>query len=286
MSKGGRLRIGELSKRVGVSPELLRAWETRYGLVRPERTSGGLRLYSEQDERRVRVMRERIAAGLSASEAALVAKLDGDPLAPGGSASLLEIEANLERSFQALDEPAAQAALDRLFGAFELQSALSQAILPFLHRLGERWAAAETTVAHEHFASNVIGGRLRALARGWGQGLGPSAILSCPPGEQHDLGLLCFGLALRERGWRITYLGAETPIDTVLDTLNELSPAIVVLSAVTSQRFLDAGDDIKALAGRARVGIGGAGASEALADMLGTESLGKDVIGAAASLAP
>ena len=91
---------------------------------------------------------------------------------------------------------------------------LSEVILPFLHRLGVRWAAGRTSVAQEHFASNVIAGRLRSLARGWGQGVGPRAILACPPGELHDLGLLCFGLVLREHGWRITYLGADTPIAT------------------------------------------------------------------------
>ena len=74
MAETGRLRIGELSRRTGESPELLRAWETRYGLVEPDRTHGGLRLYSAQDERRVRVMRHHITAGLSASEAARLAK--------------------------------------------------------------------------------------------------------------------------------------------------------------------------------------------------------------------
>ncbi len=286
MTDGGRLRIGELSKRVGVSPELLRAWETRYELVQPERSAGGLRLYSQQDERRVRVMRDRIAAGLSAAEAARVAKLGGDPLARDGSPSIPEILADLERSFAALDEPAAQAALDQLFETFELAPALSQAIVPFLYRLGERWAAAETTVAHEHFASDVIGGRLRALARGWGGGVGPRAILACPPGEQHVLGLVCFGLALRERGWRITYLGAETPLDSLAYALVEPSPAIVVLAAVSPQRFLDAREDIKALAGRVRVGIGGAGASEGLAAALDADLLVGGIIEAAASLAP
>lgn len=283
-SREGRLRIGELSRRVGVSPELLRAWETRYGLVRPERSAGGLRLYSGEDERRVRVMGDLITAGFSASEAARLTKLGSGP--QDGSPGLREIEGNLERSFEAIDEPAAQMALDQLFGTFELGVALSQGILPFLHRLGERWAAAETTVAHEHFASNVIGGRLRALARDWGQGLGPRALLACPPGEQHVLGLLCFGLALRERGWRITYLGAETPLDSVADALDDLLPAILVLSAVTPKPFLAASDDINGLTGRTRVGIGGAGASEALAATLGAELLVGDVTGAAASLAP
>ncbi|MGZ6617608.1 MAG: MerR family transcriptional regulator, partial [Solirubrobacteraceae bacterium] len=139
MAKTGRLRIGELSRRVGESPELLRAWETRYGLVKPERTPGGLRLYSEQDERRVRVMRHHINAGLSASEAARMAKLADQARAETESMSPADIDAALQSSFDALDEPAAQAALDRLLIAFGLRQALAEVILPFLHRLGQRW---------------------------------------------------------------------------------------------------------------------------------------------------
>ena len=284
MEGEGRLRIGELSRRVGVSPELLRAWETRYGIVRPERTAGGLRLYSEADERRVRLMRERMAAGLSAAEAARLATLDED--APPGAVDLSELVHELERGFDALDEPAAQAALDRLFGSFSLASALAQVILPLLRRVGERWALAELSVAHEHFAANVVGGRLRALARGWGQGLGPRAILACPPGEQHELGLLCFGLLLREHGWRITYLGAATPPDDIAGALEELPAVAVVLSAITPERFVEARDGITALAGRTRVAIGGAGASEALAEALGAELLPQDVAAGAAGLSP
>jgi DNA-binding transcriptional MerR regulator len=286
MSESGRLRIGELSRRVGESPELLRAWESRYGLVAPERSPGGLRLYSEKDERRVRVMRHHINLGLSASEAARMAMLADDPQSEAATATLADVEASLERSFDALDEPAAQAALDRVLMAFGLRAVLSEVILPFLHRLGERWAAAQTSVAQEHFASNVIAGRLRGLARGWGQGVGPRAILACPSGELHDLGLLCFGLVLREHGWRITYLGADTPIGDITGMLDELSPAIVVLAATTPQRFLDSADELAALAAQARVGIGGAGATDALADRLGAESLAGELLEAAAALTP
>jgi DNA-binding transcriptional MerR regulator len=67
------LRIGELSRRTGVSPELLRAWERRYGLLEPGRTSGRFRLYSESDVTRVGSMRAHLEAGLSASEAARAA---------------------------------------------------------------------------------------------------------------------------------------------------------------------------------------------------------------------
>jgi MerR family transcriptional regulator, light-induced transcriptional regulator len=285
MQGGARLRIGELSRRVGVSPELLRAWETRYGLLEPERTTGGLRLFSADDERRVLRMRHNIAAGLSAAEAARLAKEQTSLLASGDSATLAEIERELEYALDGFDEPLAQAALDRLFGEAELQAALADVVLPLLNRVGERWANGTRSVAEEHFASNVIGGRLRALSRDWGEGVGPRAILACPPGEQHDLGLLCFGLALRESGWRIIYFGAETPIGDIDDVLTERAPAVVVLAAVTSQPFLDASKEILALGAHTRVALGGRGATAAIAEQLGAELLGADAIAQAARLA-
>lgn len=286
MAGSGRLRIGELSKRVGESPELLRAWETRYGLVNPERTAGGLRLYSDADERRIRVMQLHIANGLSAAEAARLAKLLEDPgPEPGAGADRTAISQALEHSFERLDEPQAQATLDHLFASIRLELALAEVILPFLNRLGQRWATSEVTVAQEHFASNVLGGRLRGLARGWGGGVGPLAVLACPPGERHELGLLCFGLALRERGWRITYLGAETPMAEIASALDDTA-SIVILAAVEPARFEVVADGIRSLATRVRIGIGGAGASSTLAAELGAEALGADVVEAAARLVP
>jgi MerR family transcriptional regulator, light-induced transcriptional regulator len=63
------LRIGELSRRLGVSDHVLRAWESRYGLLQPVRSAGGFRLYSEADESRIRRMQAHLALGLSAAEA-------------------------------------------------------------------------------------------------------------------------------------------------------------------------------------------------------------------------
>ena len=92
---------------------------------------------------------------------------------------------------------------------------LRDVVLPYLRDLGERWERGEATVAQEHFASNVLRGRLLGLARGWGRGSGPRAVLACAPGELHDLPLIVFGLVLSARGWVITYLGPDTPISTI-----------------------------------------------------------------------
>ena len=131
----------------------------------------------------------------------------------------------------------------------------------------------------------MLGGRLRALAQGWGNGVGPRAVLACPPGERHEFGLLCFGLALREHGWRITYLGADTPLCEITHALGELLPTMVVLSAISEQRFLDASEEIRVLGSRVRVCIGGAGANAALAQAMRVESLVGDAIGEAARVA-
>jgi methanogenic corrinoid protein MtbC1 len=285
MTPDGRLRIGELSRRVGLSPELLRAWETRYGVVRPERTPGGLRLYSQDDERRVRRMQAHIEAGLSAAEAARLTNGEADaPRAEVTPAALADILVALERSFDELDDGAAHAAIDELLRVATLPVAVSGVILPFLRRLGERWETASVSVAHEHFASNVIGGRLRALSAGWGQGTGPMALLACPPGERHDLGLLSFALILREDGWRITYLGEETPLREVARTADAVRPDVVVLAAVMAEHFLAAAGEVESLARRTRVLIGGAGASPAVAQQVGADFLGEDMIAAATKL--
>ncbi len=287
MVDGPRLRIGELSRRVGVSPTLLRAWETRYGLVRPERSGGGLRLFSEQDERRVRLMLSNLAAGMPAAEAARIALLrQRSSGSRGAGRASAEMERALSEAVDALQEPAAQAALDRALQSSPLSQALSEVIIPFLRRLGERWQEGEIGVAHEHFASSLIGGRLRALARGWGDGVGPLAVLACPPGERHDLGLLCFGLALRERGWRITYLGADTPVPDLRAACEKVSPAIAVLCAVDPSRLRGCAAEIAALSADVRVAIAGAGATPTLASQLGAELLAGDPVSEAGALSP
>jgi DNA-binding transcriptional MerR regulator len=254
------LRIGELSKRAGVSPELLRAWERRYGLLRPSRSSGGLRLYSLDDLERVRVMRSHLADGLAAAEAAaLAAQVDlaREPHAP--AVHHAAARADLADALERFDEPRAQAVLDDALAATSLEAVLSDIVLPYLHDLGERWERGDVSVGQEHFASSVLRGRMLGLGRGWGRGLGPLTLLACLPGEQHDLGLIAFGLALRARGWRIAYLGADTPLESVERASDSLAPDLVVL---TEERIRPVATELRKLARRHRLALAGAGVGE------------------------
>ena len=132
---------------------------------------------------------------------------------------------------------------------------------PLLHELGDGWERGEISVAQEHFASNLLRGRLLGLARGWDRGAGPRAVLACPPGERHDLGLVIFGLALRELGWRITFLGADTPPDTLVETVERLEPEALVLAVTDAARLPGVAETASRLRGiGTTVWVGGAGA--------------------------
>lgn len=289
MNTAGYLRIGELSRRTGVAPELLRAWERRYGLTRPTRSSGGFRLYSEADEQRIELMQAHLRSGLAAAEAARRAAEGEVPAEegrlPNGSAELDALARSLRTALDSFAEADSQAALDRLFGAFTIETVLRDVLMPYLSELGDRWADGEVSVAQEHFASNVLRGRLLGLARGWDDGDGPRALLACAPGELHDLGLIAFGLALRRRGWRITFLGPDTPTDTLVDAARKLQPALVVVSATARRRLKPLVDILNRLKRHTRVAIAGAGASRSLADEAEVELLEADPITAAAAVA-
>jgi MerR family transcriptional regulator, light-induced transcriptional regulator len=272
------LRIGELSKRAGVSAESLRAWERRYGLLRPTRSPGGLRLYSLDDLERVRKMRVHLAAGLAAAEAArLAASPDGGDT-PRGSADPVALRVALTAAVERFHEAAAQAVLDRAVAALSVDALLVELVLPYLRELGARWERGEASVAQEHFASGLMRGRLLGLARGWGLGVGPVALLACLPGEFHDLGLIAFGLALRARGWRIVFLGADTPIETIDTGARVIDPALVVLSGVSPERLKPVIAQVRPLAARHTLAIGGACAGSPEAAQLTSLVLAEDPV--------
>jgi MerR family transcriptional regulator, light-induced transcriptional regulator len=286
MHDAARFRIGELSYRVGVSPDVLRAWEKRYGLLRPRRTEGGYRLYTERDERRVRLMQHHLYGGLSAAEAAQeVARMERDGNPPDESVETpFELAQQLAVSLDAFDEDGAHEVLDRLFGLHGLERAIRDALMPYLRELGERWARRQVSIAQEHFASRLIEGRLLALARGWNKGPGRRAVLACPPGEQHTLPLVSFGLILRNRGWRNIYLGAETPPSTVHLAADTVGADVIVMSAVSTDRFAPVAKDLRPLARTCPLVLAGPGATLELAAELDVQCLQEDPATAAEAL--
>nr|WP_272954710.1 cobalamin B12-binding domain-containing protein [Kribbella sandramycini] len=273
-----------MSKRAGVSEHVLRAWETRYGLLSPARSAGGYRLYSEEDVRRVQRMRAFLADGISAAEAARAVLAESTPppaFIPvvGPSTQPVGVTA-LGEALEQLDEPAAHIVLDQLFSTLTIEAVIRDVLLPYLHGLGERWARGEVTIGQEHFASQVIRTRLAAMSPGLSGGHN-RALLACPPGELHDIALLSFGLVLRRAGWRVVFLGADSPMSEVASTAAILKPDLVMLASSDPAVFEAVRSELVQLAEERALAIAGRGASVELATAVGAEYVDVDPVTAA-----
>ena len=292
------VRIGELARRAGLPPATLRAWERRYGIVDPQRTESGYRLYSRRDEQRLKRMLTLITEGLAPAEAAarVLAANGGEPagsavgLPPGtdppvASEPAAAMRERLRDELLAFDELAAQRTIDQAVAAYSTEGLLRELILPVMREIGAMWHAGEATVGQEHFASGIVRARILPLARGWSAGEGPLAILACPPGEQHDLGLISFGLLMRERGWRLAFFGADTPAPELAVATSEMDADVVVFATVSAPWGAGARADVAELARRVPVLVGGPGASRLSARELGIELLPEDLVEAADRLA-
>src|SRR3954454_2308914 len=275
------MRIGEISQRTGVTPDLLRAWERRYALLRPRRTDGQTRLYSAADETRVRLMQRYIAQGLPPAQAAEMVTAARLTVRPGQALAIppgevAEAHQEMQGSLDRFDETSAQRALEKLFGTYSALTVVRDVMMPYLREVGDRWAAGHVSIAQEHFATNFLHARLLAFARGWDRGLGPRAILACAPGEQHTFGLISFGVALHELGWRITYLGADTAIAMVEEAAAHVAPDLIVVFAAMPERIAAIANDLQTLSHRRTTAVAGAGATDAVCALIGIRHLAGD----------
>ncbi len=297
------MQIGDLARRVGVRVDTLRAWERRYGLLNPHRSAGGFRLYSSHDEAVVRAMQREIDRGYPPAQAAKLALAraatrdgrtgqlaDGrDPstgtTSPADLTHLETIRTELYGALLGFDGGRAHQLLDTLLAQFTLNTVLRDVLLPCLQQIGEGWASGTVTIAEEHFASQLIRERLLGLARDWDQGRGPRAVLACPPGERHDIGLICFGLVLARNGWRITFLGPDTPATALSEAAATLSPDLIVLTATVEERFTSITEPLHALATDTNLALAGPGATPAIARATGATLLESGPVPAALHIA-
>lgn len=271
------IRIGELGQRVGLSTHALRAWERRYALLTPMRSASGYRLYGSEDERRVRAMVALCKQGLPASQAAAKILADKDievsDLELKSSAPAVHVNTFTSAIYAALarfDEPAADAAIDRLLAAVSLTSAVDDAIMPFLTSLGLRWEEGSVSIAQEHFITAVLRRRFAALTLPRGKA-GPLAVLAAPEGEHHDLPLAMFAALLSRAGWRVRQLGANTPVCEIASASADAQ--LVVVATRSRAMFRRDASDLAKLAAQRPLALAGGGATDDEARACGAHSL-------------
>jgi MerR family transcriptional regulator, light-induced transcriptional regulator len=227
------MNIAALSRRTGVPPDTLRKWEQRYGVLRPQRTAGGQRRYTELDLARVEWLRERLTEGYRIGDAAA---LLGDVEITVGRTPA-ELRRELFGAVRDSDVDAIHALLDQTFALLSLEQSLTRVLAPVLELVGEGWESGELSVAQEHLISGAVRARLDSLladARGETRGV---AVLACVPGELHELGLLMLGTLLRADGWQVAYIGADAPLEDALELAERLDAGAVCLSATMREHL-------------------------------------------------
>jgi methanogenic corrinoid protein MtbC1 len=135
--------------------------------------------------------------------------------------------------------------------------------------VGDRWQSGGISVTQEHFASHIVRSRLSTIAAGMVVDPDrPTVVVACPPGERHDIAPLAFSILLRRDGWPVRYLGADTPTTDLDFACRRIEPDLVVVATSRSTALLGAGPELRRIAARHRVAIGGVGASRELAQEL------------------
>lgn len=243
--------IRVLSELTGVPATTLRAWERRYGLLKPKRTPKGHRLYDGADLETVRRVVQLLEANHPISRAARILR-DGTPEAEGGDTGTSPwggLRKRMLRAIEAFDDNRLDAVYNEALAVYPVDIVTLNLLRPLLELIGERWQERESGIAEEHFFTaylrNKIGARMHhASTRAQGRRL----LLACLPGEHHELGILLFGLSALARGYRLLYLGADLPLAQVARVAGSVDIGGVVLSGTTTELSAELRATLAALA--------------------------------------
>lgn len=254
LSKSPAFNLKAVLRETGLAADTLRAWERRYGLPTPQRTTGGHRLYSQYDIETIKWLIARQAEGLSISRAVdLWNEMNAsgsDPLAGLSPSSLATLTASTpsipaDTTLDAIraewinaclnfSETQAEQALNRAFSMFPVEAVCIEVLQKGMAEMGSRWYQNQASVQQEHFASGLAMRRLDALLSA-----SPvptrnlNILIGCPPTEWHTFTPLLLALLLRRRGLNIIYLGANVPSERFAETAQRVKASLVILVAQT-----------------------------------------------------
>jgi len=206
--------IRTVSTLTGVNAITLRAWERRYGLIKPVRTDNGHRVYTRTDIDNIHRIVALLDKGLAISQVrhALAAPEQGATRFVDARPWAVFRE-RLVMAIAQFDESRLEDIYNEILALYPTGLVTRRVLLPLLVELGERWQSTEGSVAEEHFFGvylrNKLGARFHHRNR---NNTGPKLLIACLPGEQHEVGLLLFALAAHEHGYRLVLLGANMPL--------------------------------------------------------------------------
>jgi DNA-binding transcriptional MerR regulator len=224
--------LGAVCRLTGLSEHVLRAWERRYGAVRPLRTLGGTRRYREPDVARLRLLAAAVAAGHAIGE---VARLDDAELTrrlelTHGTVAAAPPIAPILVAVEELDGDEVERLLGAQLSALGPARFVRLVAAPLLVEVGERWHAGRLDIAAEHLASSTLRNLLgTCLRRPAAAAHAPAVVFTTPPGERHELGTLMAAVTAVDAGGHPVFLGGDLPVSEVVAAVRSLGAAAVAL---------------------------------------------------------
>ena len=248
-----RFPIRVLAEKTSVGTSTLRAWERRYGLLHPERTPKGHRLYSNLDAKRVLKIldllndghnlpsiSEMLSAENTSTGSVNLYDLEGSvPSAANAKTAMATIwDEYIESTLQATSDfniERIDAIYNEASSLYPVDMVTDRLVQPAIAILGNRWKEhPERGVAEEHFYTSWLKNRLGArFHHAYSQARGARIICACVPGSFHEIGLMLFALSALARGYRVLYFGADLPLDQLAYITQRSAAKAVVLSAQT-----------------------------------------------------
>ncbi len=235
----GQYSISDLEQLSGIKAHTIRMWEQRYDLLRPVRTATNIRLYSDDDLRRLLNVTTLCGQGRRISQ---VARLSDDELASAVLASCDDAH-DYARQVNALlaamlgmDEPALCYLFDEATRQLGFENMMLHVAYPLLQRIGLMWLAGTMDLAQEHLLSHLLRQKLLAatdalpLLNAKEQ---PRWLLFLPEHELHELALLFMNYALRVRGQHTLYLGQNMPVKELGTVCDTYRPDVLVTVLTT-----------------------------------------------------
>ena len=227
--------IRTVSEITGVNSVTLRAWERRYGLIKPLRTPKGHRLYTRDDIRLIQEILERLSRGMSISQ---ITREVLDNAADGEAESTDAWGQYSRRMIDAIvrfDEHALDAVYNDAMSLYPVDIVTTRLIMPLLEELGTRWEQQQGSVAEEHFFSVYLRNKLGARFHHQNmKTTGPKLIVACLPNEQHEFGILLFALMAQSKGYQIILLGADIPVTELKHVADKTDSQGIVLAGSAS----------------------------------------------------
>jgi len=219
----------------GVKVITLRAWERRYGFIRPRRTNKGHRLYTHADVEQIRRVLALLDRGVQISRIAAVLESESIGASADGRHQWDTYSSRMAAAIACFDEEQLDAIYDEVLSIHSVEQVTADLLLPTLAELGNRWSRhSGGGIAEEHFLAAYLRSKLGArLQRPSRYARGPRLLAACAPLEHHEIGLLVFALEARAAGFRIISLGADNPLNELAVAHRQAQSDAVVISSST-----------------------------------------------------